>query len=787
MRRTAAVALALLAAVAVAQSPMYSDYPWGLVQNGVDQGPVWNLNCITPGLSCTVDGGNGTVSVNVAGGGGALADAGFITWYADPGLINERVLSAGNYTVADFGTAGQAQVDWQHGLTCSSGQALTTASTSTLQCTSTITASDLNCSGCVSDAELASNYSGVGVCTNQFVRAVNDNAGPTCTSVALGSDVSGILPQPNGGTGTGALTCGTAQYLTSNGTAYSCSQGVNGSGVAGQATYWTGTYALSGESVYTYDATNNRLHVGAAAADTGSVNGYATTTYALVARNAITENGGGSIKALNSSVTGYAGLDLFDDGDTARQAAVAYGSRTHSVTDKRNAFYVDYLANAAGFSVWGGSTLNSRFDSTGLGLGRIPTAKLDVYDGDVLQENDTSAIHVQRTYSAVAAIAGFVSLQRSKSGTLGTNTIVASGDALGALLWSGANGAAFSNAASIRAEVYGTPGAANDMPGRLLFLTSADASATPTERMRISSTGAVTVPSTGTLGVGSSTWASNGNDVFINTNGASVIYLRPNGSGSTTWQYEASSTSTYHRWLGAAGAELARLTGTGLGVGVTPSVKLHVAGNGNVFRMQGTDHAYMEFYPAGGTTRYGYFGHANASTNEITLANERSTGNLIFDTNAGNYRFTDFNGGGTTGASIDNDGDLIRTPSDARLKERVVDFAGALDAVLAMRPVRFHWRDARKYGTRQDVGFLAQEMAVCLPEVVSSNPDGTLSLDYSKVVPVLAGAVQELHTQKAALEQRVQTAEDRLAQLEARLASIEAWSGIGGCPEGCRP
>ncbi len=35
----------------------------------------------------------------------------------------------------------------------------------------------------IEDAELASNYSGVGACTNQFVRSVNDNAAPTCATI----------------------------------------------------------------------------------------------------------------------------------------------------------------------------------------------------------------------------------------------------------------------------------------------------------------------------------------------------------------------------------------------------------------------------------------------------------------------------------------------------------------------------------------------------------------------------------------------------------------------------
>lgn len=480
--RAAAVALALVAALAVAQSPMYSDYPWGLLQNGVDQGPVWNLNCISPGLACSVDGGNGTINVNVAGGGGALSDAGFVTWYADPGLSNERVLSNGNYTAVDFATAGEAQVDWAHGLTCTSGQAITTASTSTLQCTSTITASDLNCSGCVSDAELASNYSGVGACTNQFVRSVNDNAAPTCSAVQLGSDVAGTLPEANGGTGTGALTCGTAQFLTSNGTAYSCSQGVSGSGAAEYATYWTSTYGLSGESLYRYDATNHRLHVGASSGDTGAVNGYASAAYGLVSRNNWTESGGGGIKSMNTSTTGYAGMDLWDDKDTARQGTFAYGGSLHGTTDKRNALYVDYLANANGFSVWGGSTLHSRFNSTGLGVGGSPITKFSV-SGDGFPNI---------THRSAGTSAGSYVLHQRSRGTVAAPTVLANGDYVGAVLFSGYDGSAYRDNAAIYGIVDAAPGA-SDMPGALAFSTATDGTTTLTERVRIPNGGGISI------------------------------------------------------------------------------------------------------------------------------------------------------------------------------------------------------------------------------------------------------------------------------------------------------
>jgi hypothetical protein len=63
---------------------------------------------------------------------------------------------------------------------------------------------NISLTGTISDAQLANNYSGVGSCTSQFVRAVNDNAAPTCNTVSLSSDVSGNLPVSNLNSGTGA-------------------------------------------------------------------------------------------------------------------------------------------------------------------------------------------------------------------------------------------------------------------------------------------------------------------------------------------------------------------------------------------------------------------------------------------------------------------------------------------------------------------------------------------------------------------------------------------------------
>jgi hypothetical protein len=83
-----------------------------------------------------------------------------------------------------------------------------------------------------------------------------------------------------------------------------------------------------------------------------------------------------------------------------------------------------------------------------------------------------------------------VLLGRTRGTSVGSTTVVSAGDSLGSVSYQGSDGTEFVEAASIAAEVDGTPGA-NDMPGRLVFSTTADGAASPTERMRITSDGGI--------------------------------------------------------------------------------------------------------------------------------------------------------------------------------------------------------------------------------------------------------------------------------------------------------
>ena len=80
---------------------------------------------------------------------------------------------------------------------------------------------------------------------------------------------------------------------------------------------------------------------------------------------------------------------------------------------------------------------------------------------------------------------------RKYRGSIGAAAVVQNGDVLGSFDSFGYDGTNIVYATQISSVVDGTPGT-NDMPGRLVFSTTADGASSPTERMRIDSAGTVT-------------------------------------------------------------------------------------------------------------------------------------------------------------------------------------------------------------------------------------------------------------------------------------------------------
>ena len=150
-------------------------------------------------------------------------------------------------------------------------------------------------------------------------------------------------------------------------------------------------------------------------------------------------------------------------------------------------------------------------------------------------------------YASTASGASTLSFDKSR-GSLGTQTAVNSGDTLGSIVWNASDGTSFVQAARIQASVDGTPGL-NDMPGRLVFSTTADGASSPTERMRIDSEGRI----------GIATSAVTGNRINIGGNTA------PNNSGSVTGlnnvpTIQSDITGTYTAFRSSYGTQAASFT-----------------------------------------------------------------------------------------------------------------------------------------------------------------------------------------------------------------------------------
>jgi hypothetical protein len=149
-------------------------------------------------------------------------------------------------------------------------------------------------------------------------------------------------------------------------------------------------------------------------------------------------------------------------------------------------------------------TEKARIDSSGRLLVGTSTARSNVDAGNGLIAPQVQIEGTDAASSSLSIIRNTASantfprlyLAKTRSGGVGGNVAVTSDDTLGELLFNGADGTNLVEAASISAEVDGNPGP-NDMPGRLVFSTTADGASSPTERMRITNDGRLYVNTDG--------------------------------------------------------------------------------------------------------------------------------------------------------------------------------------------------------------------------------------------------------------------------------------------------
>jgi hypothetical protein len=138
--------------------------------------------------------------------------------------------------------------------------------------------------------------------------------------------------------------------------------------------------------------------------------------------------------------------------------------------------------------------------------------------------------------------------------------------------------------------------------------------------------------------------------------------------------------------------------------------------------------------------------------------------------------------GGAVGLATDANGNIIRDPSDRRLKTDIRPIEDALATVLELDGVRYAWQDTGRFGSQTEIGFIAQDVYPVLPEVVRTGGD-YWSLNTRNITAVIVEAMKELWQRVRGNQDKISALEARVQQLESRLATSTASDAAGEANE----
>ena len=255
----------------------------------------------------------------------------------------------------------------------------------------------------------------------------------------------------------------------------------------------SGLSTVSGSLVVSSDAT---------------VSGAATVTGALTVGGVLTYKDVTNVDSVGI-VTARTGLEVTANG-LVINAGVSTFAADLSIADKiihtGDTDTAIRFPAANTFTVETAGSEAIRVDSSQRLLVNTATTRNNYDNGSV----SSNLLHVERTAASgnagisicanagtAADVGAILYMGRTSATSNGGSTIVEDDDLIGRISFQGADGSELVEAASIKVDVDGTPGA-NDMPGRIEFHTTADGAASSTERLRITSGGDILVAKTTT-------------------------------------------------------------------------------------------------------------------------------------------------------------------------------------------------------------------------------------------------------------------------------------------------
>jgi hypothetical protein len=167
--------------------------------------------------------------------------------------------------------------------------------------------------------------------------------------------------------------------------------------------------------------------------------------------------------------------------------------------------------------------------------------------------------------------------------------------------------------------------------------------------------------------------------------------------------------------------------------------------------------------------------NANTTNGGIVLgANYITLSGLVTSSDritSGNF-FTSLGlaGGGTTGASINNAGSIIRTTSSARYKQDIEDAVFNYEDILALEPKTFRLKEeaAEDDNARRYAGLIAEDIAGTSLDIFvayRTNQDGEQEPDgvyYAELTSALLSAIKHQDSKMKSLESRLEALEGRV-------------------------
>jgi len=562
------------------------------------------------------------------------------------------------------------------------------------------------------------------------VTSVNVSGGTTGLTTSGGPitgagtiTLAGTLAIANGGTGaTTDSGARSALGVPSNtGTGASGTWGINITGNAATATngvVTTGSYAnpawitsLAGSKI-TGDISGNAANV------TGTVaigNGGTGATTAALARTALdvpTRSGGDATGTWAINVTGNAG--------TATNGVVTTGSYSNP----------SWITALAGSKITGNITGNAANVTGTVAVANGGTGQTSYTDGQLLIGNSTGNTLSKATLTAGSGISianGNGSITITATGSAGTVTSVSgSGGTTGLSL----TGGPITTSGTL--TIGGTLAVSNGGTGGTTQGTAQTA---------------LDVPSRSGSGA-SGTWG-----ISVSGTAASV----PNG---------VVTTSSYSDPTWIASLAGSKITGNISGNAANVTGTVAVANGGTGGTTQGTAQAGLDVPSRGGSGASGTWGiniSGNAATaTSATTATTATTANALNTANG--YEIKSLGVGtpatAATGEIRATDNITAYFSSDARLKENVQPIENALGIVSAVGGKTFDWTDAyiAEHGgeddyfvKKSDFGVIAQDVQAVFPLAVRNRPNGTLAVDYERLVAVAFAAIAELKAEVDAL------------------------------------